>query len=196
MTAHETAHTGRGWVRARAVTWDSIAGPLRHRLANVAAPLGVLVELAGDGADISRMTGSAQRCLGKLERTYTLLGALAGRVRLPVPTGATVTYELAGTLPSTSELPLWLGELAANAAHAGARTANVTVTTDAGNATVTWSDDGAVLDDLGWFGDLARHGEGGCGLGLAAIAAQVRNAGGVFEAHPGTLEKFRFTLPL
>lgn len=195
MSARESLHADHVWVSARTVAWDGIAGPLRHRLANVAAPLAVLVELAGDGADISGMTGSAQRCLAKLERTYTLLGALAGRVRLPVPTGEPVVYDLTGLAPSSPDLLLWLGELAVNAAQAGARTARVTATTTADVVTVVWSDDADVLDDLEWFGDVARHGEGGCGLGLAAIAAQVRKAGGVFEARPGTPEKFRFTLP-
>lgn len=196
MRESESLHMDNVWVSARTVAWDGIAGPLRHRLANVAAPLAVLVELAGAGADISGMTDSAQRCLAKLERTYTLLGALAGRVHLPVSTGEPVAYDLIGPAPSSPDLPLWLGELAVNAARAGARTARVTATATADAIMVVWSDDAGVLDDLEWFGDVARHGEGGCGLGLAAIAAQVRRGGGVFEAQSGTPEKFRFTLPV
>lgn len=180
------------WVDAEPFDWTLLPGPLRHRLANIASPLSVVVELAGEGADISKLTVTARRCLSRLERTYTLLGALADRVPLPVMDDV-VPFDVTGTLPDVAGLSCWLHELAANAAKAGARAGNVIVTSDPSLSatTLTWADDGAPYDPGTHLGSIAVQGEGGCGLGLAAVAAQVALRGGRLQARAGTGEKFR-----
>jgi hypothetical protein len=183
------------WFDAAPFNWELLAGPLRHRLANIASPLGVVVELAGEGADISKLTGTARRCLVRLERTYTLLGALADRVPLP-QVDDTVPFAVNGVLPEVDGLPRWLQEFAANAANAGATVGSLAVTSDLTRSltVLTWSDDGAAFEPGTYFGGIAPRGEGGCGLGLAAVAAQIARRGGRFQARAGVGEKLRIIL--
>lgn len=176
-----------GWVDARPLDTEEMLRGLRHRLANAMAPLEVLVELLGDGHGTDQLDTAARRSVEKLSRIVVLLGALGGRGALRPAASATLSVARAGLdqLPAAlvSVVSAAEAEWSANATHAGATDASLRWDGEC----LEWSDNGPGMVDehLSELGSRQRRGEGGCGLGLAALALVASRHCLLLQAAPG-----------
>ncbi len=162
--------SNRLWHTAHDPDYVELIAGIRHRLANVAAPLAVLVELLDD--DISNdMTAASKRSVAKVERLLTLLSALSGRGFTPPKATSIPVERRTEGMPEGWEpiINALLCEAAPDAQTHGATSASIYFDGEA----LYWHDNGSgfspgILESLG---RRQRAGEHGCGLGLAAICA-------------------------
>jgi len=155
---------------------EVIAG-LRHRLANTAAPIGILVELYDDEVDPDLLAAS-RNSIVKLERILSLLGIIGNR-----GVGKLIFYPGISVELDLDDLPLsWLplatiihNELGCDALLHGATKASLVFARDK----LIWRDNGAgfkqnVIDN---FGLPQPEGNFGCGLGLLTVALTADRVG-------------------
>jgi len=165
------------WTAAGLPNFEHVIAGLRHRLANAAAPLGILVELCDDevGTDL---VDASRNSVTKLERILSLLGVIGNRgVGKPRPfDGITIDIDLEG-MPAAWQPLAWIlqDELGPDAAVHGATAASLVYV----DGELVWRDNGSgfTQDVLEHFGLPQPEGNHGCGLGLLSVTLTAGRVG-------------------
>jgi hypothetical protein len=187
--------TDNNWYPAKKPDYLDLLSGIRHRLANAAAPLAVLVELLDDDITLD-MADASKRSVAKVERILTLLSSLSGH-RLPDVTAVSLPVDL-----QISGMPVFcepiinalLRETAPDALKHGATKSLILFESN----TILWHDNGRGFstETLNSLGLRQPGGEHGCGLGLAAICSIASSRGLSVEASNLDGAMLRFSLPL
>lgn len=176
---------------------SDLPGPLAHRLANIASPIAVGVELSHVGPLDVDLEYAMTSAVKHLERVSRLLAAVAGRRPVPVADLNPGAVLFTGDRLAVQELPAarrtlleaFVTELYSGAVQVGATEFRVEVTHQESAIVCRWIDNGSgfapgVLDSLG---RVQVTGRGGCGLGLAAVAVAARLAGAHIGSSAGNI---------
>ena len=179
------------WITANELSLLTFLPAFRHRLSNLSTPVSLLFdESFADPVYDSDLVKSLSISAMGLSRLCSLISVISGSATTPLstPSSVSIRYDFKESL--YNDYLFVFNELSQNAEDAGA--SNILFYLE--NGYIYSKDDAPVINDLSWLGGVSYLGKSGCGLGLTACAAYLRNKETVLEGQEFSSTKFRFAI--